>query len=76
MTFTLSLPLLSWSNSWKREDADDEVFKENLNAEGESLKYPEELLGELLKSPRLKLELDLLEVDLLDTPDELEVSLL
>ena len=75
-TFTVSLPLLSWSNSWKREDSDDEVFEEDLNTEGESLKYPEELLGELLESLRLKLELDLLEVDLLDIPDELEVSLL
>ena len=75
-TFTVSLPLLSWSNWWKREDADDEVFEEDLNTEGESLKYPEELLGELLESPRLKLELDWLEVDLLDIPDELEVSLL
>ena len=76
MTFTLSLPLLSWSNWRKREDTDDEEFKEDLNTEEESLKYPEELLGELLESARLKLELDLLEVDLLDIPDELEVSLL
>ena len=76
MTFTLSLPLLSWSNWWKREDVDDEVFEEVLNTEGESLKYPEELLEELLESARLKLGLDLLEVDLLETPDELEVSLL
>ena len=72
-TFTLSLPLLSWSNWWKREDVDDEVFEEVLNTEGESLKYPEELMGELLESARLKLEMDLLEVDLLDSSDEVEV---
>ena len=73
MTFTLSLPFLSWSKCRKREDADDGELEEDLNMEGESLKYPEELL---LESPRLKLGLDLLEVDLLDTPDELEVSFL
>ena len=73
MTLTLSLPLLSWSNWWKREDVDDEVFEEVLNTEGESLKYPEELMGELLESARLKLEMDLLEVDLLDSSDEVEV---
>ena len=67
MTFTLSLPLLSWSNWRKTEDTDDEALEEDLEAEaGELLKNPEELLGEFLN-----LELDLFEVDLLDTPDEL-----
>ena len=70
ITFTLSFPFLSWSNWWKTEDADEEeAFEEDLNKEGELLKYPEELLGE--SSQRLKLKPDLLEVDLLETPDEL-----
>ena len=75
-TFTLSFPFLSWSNWWKTKDADEEeTFEEDLNKEGELLKYPEELLGELSESSqRLKLEPELLEVDLLETPDELDVS--
>ena len=71
-TFTLSFPFLSWSNWWKTKDADEEeTFEEDLNKEGELLKYPEELLGELSES---SLKPDLLEVDLLETPDELDVS--
>ena len=72
-TFTLSFPFLSWSNWWKTEDADEEeTFEEDLNKEVELLKYPEEeLLGELSESSqRLELKPDLLEVDLLETPDE------
>ena len=50
MTFTLSLPLLSWSNWRKTEDTDDEALEEDLEAEAEELlKNPEELLGKLLE---------------------------
>ena len=50
MTFTLSLPLFSWSNWRKTEDTDDAALEEDLEAEtGELLKNPEELLGKLLE---------------------------